>query len=43
MECGYIVTMLIMEAVRNGGGGQVEGFGGGGQGERTGLQRNDHR
>ena len=32
---GYGVTMLTIQAVGNGGIGHVEGFGGGGQGERN--------
>ena len=35
--CGYGVTMLMVEAVGNGGGGQVEGLGGVGKGERNGM------
>ena len=35
--------MLTMDAVGNGGGGQVEGFVGGGQGERYGQNQDDHR
>ena len=35
--------MLIMEAVRVGGGGKVEGLGGSGQGERNERQRDDHK
>ena len=34
--CGYDVMMLITEAVENGGGGRVEGFGGDEQGEING-------
>ena len=34
--------ILKMEAVGNGGVGQVEGFGGNGQGERNMLQGGDH-
>ena len=41
--CGYSVTMLTMEVVGNGGGGQVEGFGGGGKGKRNGWHQGDHR
>ena len=40
--CGYGVTILTMEAAGNGGGGQVEGFRGGVQGERNGRHWNDH-
>ena len=35
--------MLTIKAVGNGGGGKVEGFGGGGQGERNGRHQDDHR
>ena len=41
--CGYGVTMLMMEVVGNDGGGRVEGFKGGGKGERNGRQRGDNR
>ena len=34
--------MLTMEAVGNGRGVQVEGYGGGRKGERNGRQRDDH-
>ena len=35
-RCGKSAMMLMIEAVGNGGGVQVKGFGGGGQGERNG-------
>ena len=41
--CGYGVTMLTMEAVRNGGGGRVEGFSGSRKDERNGRQQDDNR
>ena len=41
--CGYGVTILTIEAVGNGGGGWVEGFGGDGKGERNGRQLDNHR
>ena len=35
--------MLKIEAVGNSRGGRVEGFGGGGKGERNGRHQDDHR
>ena len=34
---------MMLEAVVNVRGGQVEGFGGGGKGESNGRQQDDHR
>ena len=39
---GYGVTMPMVEALGIGRGGQVEGLGGGGKGERNGRQWDDH-
>ena len=41
--CGYSIMMLTMEAVGNGEGRRVEGFGVGGQGERNRQHWDDHQ
>ena len=40
---GHGITMLMVEAVRIGGGGRVEGFICGGKVERNGWQRDDNQ
>ena len=41
--CGYGIPMMMMEAAGNGGGGRVEGFGGGEQGDINGRQWDGHQ
>ena len=40
--CGNGIAMMTMELMGNSGGGRVEGFGGGGNVERNGRQRDDN-